>query len=433
MRKPAEFKMKFLEENYYTVFATIPPFEICSNIDSVVTYNEGLNPTELHRTKLSTSNPTLNRNNYYCYETFPVERYNGDELEVSLFFDVVDPTELDSAIIEIRVSWVNLIRESLFRNLYLIATQSFGYAIFGLALRAFCKLRGKEMTNRFVIVSVFTYIINLCLHQLLVRFTSVVILHRNPSQVDFGQNHHFTFFDAVVCLPPIATLATFWYASIRGMFRHLFLQCSLRLKQRPTLRFLIRLLCSFICVFGCVVGLALNLYIGMVLAFFAVLCSVTFGNEPETYKLLMFPCVFYMIMYLGQMWAESDRIEHVMQADYVIYRPSIWSTEMIFTSQFTVGCMLISITCIDMFGRIPVQSLQRLVLVNSIIFMVVGFCGVTLAADMFYWLRWYNNAGIALQAVIFLVTLIFVQFKRKDFPVSKSIMDANENLNQPLI
>lgn len=88
---------------------------------------------------------------------------------------------MDGAIIEIRVSWVNLIRESLFRNLYLISTQSFGYAIFGLALRAFCRLRGKEMTNRFAFVAVCTYIINLCLHQLLVRFTSVVILNRNPS------------------------------------------------------------------------------------------------------------------------------------------------------------------------------------------------------------------------------------------------------------
>lgn len=38
MIKPTEFKMKFLEESYYTVFATILPFEICSNIDNVVTY-----------------------------------------------------------------------------------------------------------------------------------------------------------------------------------------------------------------------------------------------------------------------------------------------------------------------------------------------------------------------------------------------------------
>lgn len=51
IRKPTEIRMKFLEENYYTVFATIPPFEICSNVDNVVTYKEGLKPSELHRTK----------------------------------------------------------------------------------------------------------------------------------------------------------------------------------------------------------------------------------------------------------------------------------------------------------------------------------------------------------------------------------------------
>jgi len=84
--------------------------------------------------------------------------------------------------------------------------------------------------------------------------------------------------------------------------------------------------------------------------------------------------------------------------------------------------MLVSLMLLELLGQILLYALHRLVYANSIMFMIVGFCGVTFAADMFYWLVLYIDVSISIQAIMFLATLLIIKFKNnKDLTNSEAI------------